>query len=98
LFFRKKILFLGLNLTAMEDSNLAIHDSKTMDETTKKEMARKRTARGFSLIAIGAISLLLGCVTTLVLPHSNIAYNLILYGLTSVGASVVFYGLYCVLE
>lgn len=82
----------------MEGSNLAIHDSKTMDETTKKEIAQKRSAKGFSLIAIGAISLLLGCVTTLVLPHSNIAYNIILYGLTSIGASVVFYGLYCLLE
>jgi ABC-type uncharacterized transport system permease subunit len=37
LFFRKFILFLGLNLTVMEDSNVAIHDSNTMDETTKKK-------------------------------------------------------------
>jgi hypothetical protein len=82
----------------MEITDINLDAPEIEGELGKKELAQKRTSRGFSLIGIGAVSLLLGCITTMVLPHSNIAYNVILYGLTSAGASVVFYGLYCVLE
>jgi len=49
-------------------------------------------------MALGAIILLTGCITNLIMPSMNDTYNYILYGVTSTGATFVFYGLYCVLE
>jgi hypothetical protein len=43
LFFRKEIL----NSAPMEDSNVAIHDSNTMDETTKKKWHKSALLEGF---------------------------------------------------
>ena len=49
-------------------------------------------------MAFGALILLTGCITNLIMPSMNDTYNYILYGVTSTGATIVFYGLYCVLE
>ena len=64
----------------------------------KKEVSEKRTKKGFKLMAFGALVLLTGCITNLIMPSMNDTYNYILYGVTSTGATIVFYGLYCVLE
>jgi hypothetical protein len=57
-----------------------------------------RTLKGFKLLGLGAISLFLGCITNLTLPITNEYFHYILYGVTSIGASIVFYGLYLVME
>lgn len=49
-------------------------------------------------MAFGALILLTGCITNLIMPSMNDTYNYILYGVTSTGATIVFCGLYCVLE
>jgi hypothetical protein len=82
----------------MENIENGIVASNVNADTIKKEISGKRTRRGFKLMALGAIILLSGCVTNLSLPSINDTYNYILYGVTSTGAIIVFYGLYCVLE
>lgn len=67
-------------------------------ETLSKEERSQRTRKGIFIIPIGAITLLLSCVTTLLMPDTFGLFNYILYGLTSIGAIVVFYGLYLVME
>lgn len=57
-----------------------------------------RTSRGFKLILSGAMILLAGCFSTMVIPYSSSIYEVMLYGPTTIGASMVMFGLYCVLE
>ncbi|OYU96382.1 MAG: hypothetical protein CFE21_08270 [Bacteroidetes bacterium B1(2017)] len=57
-----------------------------------------RTKKGFSLIGFGALVLLAGCIVTMLMPSSNFLYEVILYVPTSVGACMVIYGMYCVME
>ena len=57
-----------------------------------------RTARGFRMIGIGAIILLAGCMVSMIMPSSNPMYHFFLYTPTSIGACMVIYGMYQVLE
>jgi hypothetical protein len=65
---------------------------------SNSESRKQRTAKGFSMIGIGAIILLGGCVISMVMSSTNPFYNYFLYIPTSIGASMVIYGMYCVLE
>jgi hypothetical protein len=70
-----------------------------LDLNQSNSVSRKqRTAKGFSMIGIGAIILLGGCVISMVMSSTNPLYNYFLYIPTSIGASMVLYGMYCVLE
>jgi bacteriorhodopsin len=82
----------------MENIGNELLDAKLTTDNIKKEISEKRTKRGFKLMALGAIVLLSGCITNLIMPCMNDTYNYVLYGVTSTGATIVFYGLYCVLE
>jgi hypothetical protein len=82
----------------MENFEVEIIDAKIIADNNKKEISERRTKRGFKFMALGAIILLGGCISNLIMPSMNDTYNYILYGVTSIGASIVFYGLYCVLE
>lgn len=82
----------------MENSETTIYDSDSLNENEHVNKSKNRTQKGFSLIGIGAVVLLSGCLISLVFPHSHPAYNFLLYTPTSIGACMVMYGLYCVLE
>ena len=82
----------------MENFEVKILDSNITTDNNKKEISERRTKRGFKLMALGAIILLGGCISNLIMPSMNDTYNYILYGVTSTGATIVFYGLYFVLE
>jgi hypothetical protein len=70
-----------------------------LDLNQSNSVSRKqRTAKGFSMTGIGAIILLGGCVISMVMSSTNPLYNYFLYIPTSIGASMVLYGMYCVLE
>jgi hypothetical protein len=57
-----------------------------------------RTKKGFTIIGWGALVLLSGCIGTMIMSTENPLYEFVLYGPTSVGASMVLYGFYCVFE
>lgn len=70
-----------------------------LDLNQSNSVSRKqRTAKGFSMTGIGAIILLGGCVISMVMSSTNPLYNYFLYIPTSIGASMVLYGMYYVLE
>jgi hypothetical protein len=78
-------------------------DSETLEsnlnlEESKNQTSENRTKKGFTCMSIGALVLLGGCISNLIMPSMNDSYNMVLYGITSIGATVVFYGLYCVME
>lgn len=75
------------------------------NESTEKELEielnselQQRTRKGIRLIPAGAIILVASCISTLLLPSSHFLFEYVLYGLTSLGACVAFYGLYCLME
>lgn len=82
----------------MEDTNTNKLDSENLENGIKIGKEQSRTKKGFSLVGFGAIILLSGCMVTLVLPISHPLYNFLLYGPTSVGACMVIFGLYNILE
>lgn len=49
---------------------------------------------GFRLVAIGAVLVFLGFLITFLNFNSNRSFTLAMYGFTSIGAIVVFFGLY----
>ena len=63
----------------------------------KKQRNAKKQFKGFVLISIGAFLGFLSCVLTIlqVFPEW---YSLVLYGITFVGVSIIFVGLYFVFE
>lgn len=63
----------------------------------KKLKYGKRQNRGFVLMGVGAFLGLVSCVFTLTNPIPEL-YNLVLYGLTSIAALVIFLGFYFVFE
>ena len=69
-------------------------NSDISNETLKKEARNSRNKNGFSIILIGVSILFSGFLCNLLLSISNPNYNYFLYGLTSLGVSLVFYGLY----
>ena len=73
-------------------------NSDISNETLKKEARNARNKKGFSFIIIGVSILFSGFLCNLLLSISNPNYNYFLYGLTSLGVSLVFYGLYLIFE
>lgn len=63
----------------------------------KKLKYGKRQNKGSVLMGIGAFLGLVSCVFTLTNPIPEL-YNLVLYGLTSIAALVIFLGFYFVFE
>ena len=63
----------------------------------KKQRNAKKQFKGFVLMSIGAFLGFLSCVLTIlqVFPEW---YSLVLYGITFVGVSIIFVGLYFVFE
>jgi hypothetical protein len=80
-------------MIVMENSN-----SDISNETLKKEARNARNKKGFSIIIIGVSILFSGFLCNLLLSISNPNYNYFLYGLTSLGVILVFYGLYLIFE
>lgn len=77
-----------------QTQNLSIEESND----SKKEALTQRTQKGFSITLWGALILLSGCITTMVLPSTHALYDIILYIPTTLGAGMVIYGFYCVFE
>lgn len=67
-------------------------------ELTPSEARSRRTSKGIKVIPAGALILVVSCILSLTVPSSSFLYDYILYGLTSVGAVIAFYGLYLVME
>lgn len=78
-------------------------DTKMLESNTAKDLSIKktraiRTKKGFTILAVGALILFLGFIANLTMPISNAYYHFILYGITSIGAIMVIWGLYLIME
>jgi|LakMenE18May11ns_1017448.scaffolds.fasta_scaffold8317051_1 hypothetical protein len=78
-------------------------ETQTLENTSDESMlepnsSQRRTQKGFTITLWGAAVLLLACLTNMFLPTDSYMYELALYGPTSIGASMVIYGFYCVFE
>jgi O-antigen/teichoic acid export membrane protein len=82
----------------MEEQNLPLNDSILQEATGEAGTLTNRTSNGFKFVLSGAAILVTSCVMALISGISDPMFDYILYGLTSVGACVVIYGLYCVFE
>lgn len=67
-------------------------------ENTLENKGSSRTKKGFTITFWGALVLLFGCICTMLMSSENPFYDVVLYGPTSIGASMVLYGFYCVFE
>ncbi len=67
-------------------------------ENAGEEKVDNRTKKGFTITGWGALVLLSGCIGTMIMSTENPLYDLVLYGPTTIGASMVLYGFYCVFE
>lgn len=82
----------------MENTETNLYESDSCNKSASENKGKSRTQKGFTIIGIGATTLLFGCLISLVFPHSHPAYNILLYTPTSIGACLVMFGLYYVLE
>lgn len=83
-------------LLTNQQENLENQMNEALNCPPKQTAAR--TSRGFKLVLAGALILLAGCFSTMVIPYSSSLYSVMLFGPTSIGACMVMFGLYCVLE
>ncbi len=75
-------------------SDYSLDTSLQQLNLTKKS---KRQFTGFVLMGLGAILGFISCLLTLLNPFPEF-YNLILYGLTTVAITIIFWDLYFVFE
>ncbi len=68
------------------------HIPDMLAEIKKLRNARK-TSNGLILILIGAVTCLLSCVLTMTSSYSHTAFEIVLYGFTTIGILVVVWGL-----
>ena len=82
------------NLSALgwDEDIIAIHVKEF-----KKVKNAKRQFTGFVCLTVGAFMGFISCVLTIINPIPEL-YNWILYGLTSLSLTILFLGLYYVLE
>ncbi|MFY8021231.1 MAG: hypothetical protein ACOVP1_08535 [Bacteroidia bacterium] len=80
-----------------EQENQSVSNELDMSQGNA-DNRKQRTAKGFSLIGMGSIILFGGCIVSMVMPSAHPLYHFFLYTPTSIGASMVIYGMYCVLE
>jgi hypothetical protein len=64
-----------------------------VDQVRLVYYAKKRKS-GLSKLGIGCILLILGFVLTVINYHSNESFSLVMYGFTSLGLLLLFWGLY----
>lgn len=62
--------------------------------TVKRNYYARRTNEGTNILCIGLVLILIGFVITCFNFHSNQSVTLAMYGLTSLGILIVFFGLY----
>jgi hypothetical protein len=96
-----KVIFSISNLfneKLMENLDTEMLENNLEMDLEIKTAREARTQKGFKLLAIGAVILFLGCITNLTMPISNEYYHFILYGITSIGAAMVVWGLYLIME
>ncbi len=67
--------------------------SQIMNHVKKLHYANKRK-RGSFIILMGSLLLLAGCILTVSNFHSNTSFQYIMYGFTSAGLLVIFWGIY----
>ena len=97
LFFEAKSMFDNGN-SFSEIESLFLQNG--IDENRVKEIIKKvveyknkkRLSIGFKLLLIGAAFLVSSCMLTIATDYSNENFTFILYGLTSIGASIVIGG------
>lgn len=82
----------NLSALGMDEDTIAMH----VKEFRKVKNA-KRQFTGFVCLAVGAFMGFVSCVLSIINPIPEL-YNLILYGLTSLSLTILFLGLYYVLE
>jgi len=68
------------------------HVINLMKEVKKLRSAQK-TSSGLVFVFIGAVLLLLSCVLTLTGTYSQGSFGMVLFGFTTIGVSIVFWGL-----
>ncbi len=68
-----------------------------LETLLKKLLIIKNMKLGFTLLLIGSACCLCSCLLTLGSSFESPFYHSILYGLTSIGAGLVIYGLYLIM-
>lgn len=81
----------------LKEQQVADYEIQQVCEAYKKYLREIRSRKGFILMAIGSFLGFTSCVLTVfdVMPELRI---ITLYGLTTVGVSLAFYGAYLVFE
>lgn len=82
----------------MENTNTTLLEATSEMELEQVDSRKIRTQRGFTLIGFGAIILIIGCILSIIADPSHLIYDFILYGPTTLGAIMVIYGMYKVME
>jgi hypothetical protein len=60
----------------------------------KSDYYEKRRNEGLLIIAVGAVFILAGFIITCFNYHDNKPFSFAMYGLTTIGIGIMFYGLY----
>lgn len=66
------------------------------EKNQQDEQYKKRTKSGLALLVIGSALLLTGFIITCVNFHSDQSFTIIMYGTSSVGIVLLFWGLYLI--
>lgn len=94
----KTLLVRGTEMDKLEKHLLQKTDDLVLVTVVIKEAKNEHYANmrkeGFRLIAVGAVLVFLGFLITFLNFNSNRSFTLAMYGFTSIGAVVVFWGLY----
>jgi hypothetical protein len=78
----------------LDAKSLDLNLNEKVFQCFKKEYYDLKRKQGLSKIALGAFIILLGFVITCFNFHSNQSFTFAMYGLTSIGICIVFFGLY----
>ncbi len=67
---------------------------QTEEEISRKEILISKTQKGFKIILCGALTLLVSGLIALFAPMSQSGFEIVMYGFTSLGSTMIIYGLY----
>jgi hypothetical protein len=94
----KEMLFHGKDLEEIQKHLLTLSDDETLIFAVVKKLKAEHHAlnaqMGRKLLLIGLIFMLAGFIITCINYHSNRSISFAMYGLTSFGLVILFYGLY----
>ena len=78
---------------SMNTGNDSFESTAMLDDELKAARVRAMQKQGLSATTIGALMLLVSCLLSFAFDYSHPLFEYALYGLSTLGIGVVFYGL-----